>query len=465
MQGNLEMSEIPKAIQPIYQCDENQPILLYEGELELFEGSQITLGFGSIDFTWLPKIRTKFSIHYERDEQLGFSQILDSNKDTSLSFLIPEICTKKLVTQVRVLKKSTQNTTTVINGEILDVALGNGDDLSYVIFHLTNFVDYFAPHAESPSGRTESRLILESLEWRVIIDSISNKLINALKDNSGYAITHMGRLERIDGSSFTSQDAEEILFGLNYFLSFVVGRWVSPALPVGFNSTGKRVWEKWLHYRTGNYLYVTSWFPKLEPANISVAFAGFMTWWSNGDWQESFKLLIYWYVESNNSGVEQGILMTQSACELLAWLVLVQDRKVISDDGLEKLPAADILRLLFSILQIPITMPPIPETSPLFLGELEKMLKAENNLLDCAGCITAIRNRLTHPKKKGKSTTILKYSDKERIEAYRLSLWYLELCLLRLFGYEGVYANRLKFMWEGDYDKLPWTAKDVGSSR
>lgn len=457
------MSEIKKAIKPIYQCKENQPILLYEGEMELVEESQITLGTGRVEFAWLPKIRTRFSINYDRSRQIGFSKILNSNKNISLSFLIPEISTEKLVAKVHFLKKSSKNTTTVLDGELLDIALGNGDELSYVIFHLTNFVDYFAPHVESPSGKTASRLIFESIDWRVTIDSISKEIINALEDNSGYAITHMGRLERIDNTNFTSQEAEEVLIGLNYFLSFVAGRWVSPALPVGFNSTDKRVWEKWLHYRTGNYRYATSWFPKSELtniSNISIAFAGFMTWWNNEDWQESFKLLIYWYVESNNSGIEQGILMTQSACELLAWLVLVQDRKVISDDGLEKLPAGDILRLLFSFLQIPITMPPIPETSPLFLGELKKMLKAESNLLDCAGCITAIRNRLTHPKKKGKSTNILKYSNEERIEAYRLSIWYLELCLLRLFGYEGVYANRLKFIWEGDYDKLPWNTKD-----
>ncbi len=153
--------------------------------------------------------------------------------------------------------------------------------------------------------------------------------------------------------------------------------------------------------------------------------------------------------------------MTQSAFELLAWLILVQDRKVISDEGLDKLPAADILRLLFSILQIPITMPPIPETSPLFLDEIKKMLKAESNLLDCAGCITAIRNRITHPKKKGKSNTILKYSDEERRESCWLSIWYLELCLLHLFGYEGFYNNRLYTeSWEGDYDKVPWVTKD-----
>ena len=128
-------------------------------------------------------------------------------------------------------------------------------------------------------------------------------------------------------------------------------------------------------------------------------------------------------------------------------------------DGLDKLQAEGSLQLLFSWLQIPITMPPVPEESPLFLDALKKMLKAESNLLDCAGCITAIRNRITHPKRKGKSTTILKYSPEERTEAYNLSKWYLELCLLRLFGYNGVYANRLyKSRWEGDYDQVPWAS-------
>jgi len=114
---------------------------------------------------------------------------------------------------------------------------------------------------------------------------------------------------------------------------------------------------------------------------------------------------------------------------------------------------------MFSSLQIPTTMPPVPEKSPLVLDALQKMLKADSELLDCAGCITAIRNRITHPKRKGDSTTILKYSSEARTEAYKLSKWYLELCLLRLFGYDGVYANRLyKLSWEGDYDKVPWAS-------
>jgi hypothetical protein len=450
------MRNIQKAIQPIYQCEQNQTITLYKGEIEFLDDSKAYQGYGEITFNWLPDIKVKFSF------QASSFRSLDFNKDISLRLLIPEISRTKISSKVRIPTYSL-GSINIVSDHLPNCELGDGSDLSFVIFHLTNFVDYKGDYVET-NYETASpiRLVLESDEWRVTIDYIKNKdadIMYTLRSNGGYAITHSGRLERIDGCNFHSQEAEKVLVALNYFLSFVAGKWVSPILPVGFSTTGQRVWEKWLHYRTTTYNPKFSWFPQRNLEHISVAFAGFMKWWSDKDCQDSFKLLIYWYVESNNSGVDEGILMTQSACELLAWLVLVQERKAISDDGLDKLKAEDSLRLLFSWLQIPITMPPVPEESPLFLDALKKMLKAESNLLDCAGCITAIRNRITHPKRKGKSTTILKYSSEERTETYILSKWYLELCLLRLFGYDGVYANRLyKSRWEGDYDKVPWAS-------
>ena len=76
------------------------------------------------------------------------------------------------------------------------------------------------------------------------------------------------------------------------------------------------------------------------------------------------------------------------------------------------------------------------------------MLIADNKILDFVGCIT--------PQKKDNSKTILKYSPEERIKACRLSIWYLELCLLRLFGYEGMYRSRLYKSQGNNYEKVPW---------
>ena len=488
------MSEIPKAIQPIYQCEENQPILLYEGEMELVEDSQVTLGYGKIEFTWLPKTGIKFSIHYDSDGIVDFDDIPNSGKDILLGFSMPELSIEKLFAKAHIFQKASSDVITSFNGYLSRFELGNGSELSYVVFHLTNFINYFAPGVKKPIGNA-NRLIIESTEWRITIDSTNNESINSLEDNGGYAITHMGRLERIDGCNFSSQDAEEILLGLNYFFSFVVGRWVSPALPVGFNSTDQRVWEKWLHYRTGYYHgSVDSWFPNLNTTDVSVVFTGFMELWIIKSWKEALKLLINWYVESNISGIEQAIPMTQFAFELLAWIILIDDqpefnakkivvpKKYTAKELFKMTPTAKKIRLLFSSLGIPVTMPPISRTQDLFLDELKSMLlrlqeedklekeekrkpdksiKEDNYLLDCVRCITEVRNRIVHPKKNVNSETLLKYSTPEREEVSNLCIWYLELCLLRLFGYEGVYRNRLYkplLKSEGDnYDKVPWT--------
>jgi len=71
-----------------------------------------------------------------------------------------------------------------------------------------------------------------------------------LDNQGGYAITNTAKLERNNGEPFTAQQAEEIMIGLCYFLSFVAGRWVSPILPVGFTTNNNKIWEKCFHVRT-----------------------------------------------------------------------------------------------------------------------------------------------------------------------------------------------------------------------
>jgi hypothetical protein len=37
-----------------------------------------------------------------------------------------------------------------------------------------------------------------------------------------------------------------------------------------------------------------------------------------------------------------------------------------------------------------------------------------------------------------------------------LSLWYSELCLLWLLGYEGRYQSRIHSKWVGETEEVPW---------
>lgn len=214
-----------------------------------------------------------------------------------------------------------------------------------------------------------------------------------------------------------------------------------------------------LPFQTAVFVSANNWFPAQDIEGISSLFFEFMKLWNDFEWNEPIRILISFYVESNCSKlVESNIQLIQSAFELLAWLLLTQNNQIISEDGLEKLNAADLLRILFSWLKIPTGIPPIQETT--FLDELIKVSKREN-FTDSPECITRIRNRITHPKRKNKKDKenkipLLKYSALARRETSNLCLWYLEMCLLKRMDYQGVYSNRLRFKYLGDYDPVPW---------
>jgi hypothetical protein len=178
------------------------------------------------------------------------------------------------------------------------------------------------------------------------------------------------------------------------------------------------------------------------------------------DYKESISILIYWYVESNQTLSPQSLLMTQSAFELLSWIVLTHIMSVNAKEFKKKSAAAKF-RDLLSYSRLPFLLPKNYQLEGFRITELPKILdkdKRENgaSLQDIPGCIVSIRNRIAHPPNKSTKQNITKYTNNARIEATRLSLWYLELCLLHWFGYQGEYSNRLKSRNSGDYEKVPW---------
>ena len=71
------------------------------------------------------------------------------------------------------------------------------------------------------------------------------------------------------------------------------------------------------------------------------------------------------------------------------------------------------------------------------------------NWADGAHAVTAKRNSLVHPK-----TKHAKAVNDSMYDAWLLSLWYLEVCFLKYFNYDGVYSNRLTAKWFGETDEL-----------
>ena len=286
-------------------------------------------------------------------------------------------------------------------------------------------------------------------EWKIELKSLSStqQSIKFLNENGGYRLTHIGGIQKLDGSSFTGDDINECLTALCYFLSFVKGGWCNPICPVGFDETGHRVWELWSSPREA-WHRPFSWFDTHSTEQLTVLFKGFMKMWANDDWRGALREIIYWYLNANFSsrGIDAGIILTQAAIERLSYEYAVKDKRLVTADGFKNLWASDKFRLLFSSLRIPLDI-------PLATSKLKKLAQNQKmKWIDAPHALTEIRNSLIHPEHKKRGQFDSAYFD-----AWNLGLWYLEMGILAICGYNGTYGNRLNLRREGQVENVPWT--------
>ncbi len=133
-----------------------------------------------------------------------------------------------------------------------------------------NFIKFLMPNFPSVIGRpilfdsnssAAARLEFETEVFRITIDQVQEcyGTLSVLKTQSGYGITHIGRLERKDDQAFTFQDCTPILEALGWYLSFAVGRWTGTCLPTGHDASGQLQWQSWFCSRLSPFNYRISW--------------------------------------------------------------------------------------------------------------------------------------------------------------------------------------------------------------
>jgi hypothetical protein len=289
--------------------------------------------------------------------------------------------------------------------------------------------------------------------WKVILDAIESKreTIKSLNNQGGFAVTQIGQLEKEDGGQFKAVEAQQILRAIGFYVSFACGRWTGPCLPTGFNADGEQVWEFWNFSRMVPFESRLGWLDTNHAEHFEQPFPGFMRLWTDDSWEAIIRVAIHWYLEANAQAgsIEGSIVLTQTAFELIASAVLVENYFWLTTEGYDKLTAADRTRLLLRWAGIPTSIPDD-------LTNLANLSKA-NNWPDTATAMTMIRNTITHPTKKNREKYD-RHPSAARTEAWMLGLWNLELCLLRLFEYRGSYANRIMRRFSGEVEKVPWTS-------
>lgn len=299
------------------------------------------------------------------------------------------------------------------------------------------------------SWRGRATVIAEP--WRVTIDSLSeiDDITSMLKSTNLYAFTHVAELERTDGQPFSWDDSQGCRDQLFHLLALARGSLVGMALPVGFDREYRPLWARWECTTVDRWRNRLSWCDRHHQAEcLSSAWAGIAGRFQDEFWREVIRRAIRYFVESNSPDpLDVAIPMAQAGLEVLAWAVLEQEGWV--ERGEDRLDAAGRIRLLLKWAGIPTAIPAHLES----LSARSRALGQGN--WDGPRVVTHVRRDLIHAPRRTPEWP----NGDTLTEAWRLATWYLELVLLRVIGYEGVYGSRLvtEGRWVGAVDHVPWS--------
>jgi hypothetical protein len=295
-----------------------------------------------------------------------------------------------------------------------------------LLFGVLNFPRWWP----DPNGHVQFALG----DWQINLAASGNTraIYDQLRADRGYCITHAGSARRTKLPPASAREVYRLLDELHLLFSLASGSWSCPFLPVSFSRTGAQIWEEWALRNVDTWKGHFSWFPPTHPDALTSVAAGLHSRWSNPIWTEPIEIAIHLYMETNTHGVaqESSLILGQAALELLSWTYFVVERNLYSPSYFNwKVPAEERVRKLLKKAKIPTAIPK-------HLGSL-----AAGSWSDGPQAITALRNALVHPPKLG---GLLATSSRARLQAWQLTLWYLERSFLWLFGYSGHYCNRLR---------------------
>ena len=343
-------------------------------------------------------------------------------------------------------------------------------------FYLINFQVYELVDDLLREGQTDSNALLRlrANGWRIDIERRLDfpQALHHLEEQRGYAVTHNCRLwkETEDGEreQFTFEESESVLEAIQLFASFVRGGMVGLAVPVGYRE-GVSVFEQWYVTPVDSGRYpdpnrprpFPGWYVWIDVARRGVSrwlpslFDQFAAKWWNSDtqllkfWRNVFRELIYTYTDAERIDERRGVVPACTALETLGWAILVVTERWLtggrqSDGGMsgyDSLTAADQMRLL-------LRWAGLPTETPVALSRLRQ--KAVSSNWDCPQVVTWVRNRVVHPDRRDQLV------DGIADEAWLMAMWYTELVMLKLLGYDGYYRDRLD---DGEIKRVPWVAE------
>lgn len=440
--------DVPLALEPVYPFNRpGESILLYEGPLAEISGQEVS---GAITLGGPGKI----SLDWSLDHDPNLSQFFGSLDDIELD--IRHQSGRRTVTAQR---------RSFTSGWLGQVVLGADNALlDRIIVHWLNLPDACSPiWIKFPDGsQGNARWQAEIGEWQLTLDrrtdhrEVWDEATRIQRD----VITHVMEIRRLDGGTFTPAQSEPLLGCLQFGLSFALGRWVPPAIPVGFRNED-RLWETWAPWHCDPPAGGMAWWYDQSGRDLTSFLRCLLPAFEDPDRVFTTQMLLSSAVLSVREGfVEQRIMTAFSALELLAWSELVLSGKT-SKTKYDDLSAEAKLGQLVHAATID---PNIDGASLPVLRQFATVEAGSGSAWDGPTAVTRVRNRITHPVNPQRRVYHLKGLV---TDTWLLTRHYLVLLILHSLGYEGNYQKHLgPGGWKGDTAPVPWAspgAEEVGS--
>lgn len=242
-------------------CAPGEDVLLYDGDLTV--GGKPASGRVYMSMTGDVGLRWTVEPPEWRSIPLG---------DTRLAFSHPQLGAQEIPARV---------TWSGGSGSVPSTTAGEVPELDELVVHWLDLPNIQPAAAlESPMAVWSGRWSGSGGGWSFVLDAREDlsKVAATAKDAPFHVLTHAGTLRRSDGRAFAPAEADDGLAGLHVGLSFALGRWVSPALAVGFVD-GERLWESWSTWRSDPLQSNYSWWSTHTGDDLRDFLALFLDFW------------------------------------------------------------------------------------------------------------------------------------------------------------------------------------------
>lgn len=434
------IDDLPESLVPVITLRHpNEPVSIFKGPIDLRIREKQYLIEGDIYFTWTPETGIKV-------------------KGTPDQFIFPENIDKLEFGGFNIQHGSSFVTSVGADGLTAHInspfiISTNISCITGVHFELPNFRDYIGSAVKVGRRMTTSRLFFENEDWSVTIDKVADfeRLKKELHVNGGFALLHTGELNFKKGS-FDIQHIPPIVRKLGLFISFLNGRRSYPCFLSSLDDD-ESLWKDYSASYADRYKSVSTWLPQADFSDLSKLWGNYINLANDANSLECIDYLLHWYFEANNnSGFSEGsIVLLQNAFELLFNWQMVEVRNLYTPAHAKDKSAADKIRALLRDASIPLGLPPKYK-------KLEAHLKADKiHFKDFPELFTLIRNAITHANYH-KRLNLAKVPSISRHHIKDIGICYLELLLLKLFGYNGKYASRISenMFVGGNEENVPW---------